>query len=75
MEVLCGGSRSIVPKGLARDVVGDAVDMGHFGNDAFADTAQNWIWDLCPLEIVKLLCYTAGGSLCSSYKYQARAIL
>lgn len=41
MEVLCSGSRSIVPKGLARDVVGDAVDMGHFGNDAFADTAQN----------------------------------
>lgn len=75
MEVLCSGSRSIVPKGLARDVVGDTVDMRHFGNDAFADTAQNRIWDLCPLEIVRLLCYTAGGSFGSSDKYQARAIL
>lgn len=47
--VLCGGSRSIVPKGLARDVVGDAVDMGHFGNDAFADAAEDRIGDLRPL--------------------------
>ena len=49
MEVLCSGSRSIVPKGLARDVVGDAVDMGHFGNDAFADAAEDRIGDLRPL--------------------------
>ena len=75
MEVLCSGSRSIVPKGLARDVVGDTVDMRHFGNDAFADTAQNRIWDLCPLEIVKLLCYTVGGSFGSSDKCQTRDIL
>lgn len=36
--------------GGARDVIDDTVDVGHFGNDALANAAEDRVGDLRPLD-------------------------